>query len=80
VTKLVTMRTVRIVVDRDTPIAEIGPPPSNRQAAPDMRANLIRSGVLIAAPRPLLRLDELGPPVGCRGDALSVLRADRDAR
>jgi antitoxin (DNA-binding transcriptional repressor) of toxin-antitoxin stability system len=69
-----------IVVDRDTPIAEIGPPPRNRHAAPDTRAALIRSGVLIAAPRPLLRLDELGPPIGCRGDALSALRADRDAR
>jgi antitoxin (DNA-binding transcriptional repressor) of toxin-antitoxin stability system len=68
-----------IVMDRDRPIAEICPPPRNRRAAPNRRAELIRKGILIAAPRPTLRLDELGPPIGCRGDALSALRADRDA-
>jgi len=40
-----------IVMNRDRPIAEIGPPPPSRHAAPDRRAELIHKGVLIAAPR-----------------------------
>jgi len=69
-----------VVMDRDTPVAELGPITSGRQAAVDRREHLIRSGVLVAAPRPSLTLKELGPPVRCRGDALAALRADRETR
>ncbi len=69
-----------IVMDRDTPIAELGPITTGPRAAAACREDLIRRGVLVAAPRPSLSLDELGPPVRCRGDVLAALRADRDAR
>ena len=69
-----------VVMDRDTPVAELGPLTSNREVAPERREDLIRQGVLMPAPRPSLTLQELGPPVRCRGDALAALRADRDGR
>lgn len=69
-----------VVLDRDTPIAELGPITSDRKAPPDLREDLIQRGVLVPAPRASLALDELGPPVRCRGDALAALRADRNAR
>lgn len=68
-----------VVMDRDTPVAELRPITSARKATADRRDDLIRRGVLVPAPRGSLTLDELGPPVRCRGDALAALRADRDA-
>jgi antitoxin (DNA-binding transcriptional repressor) of toxin-antitoxin stability system len=69
-----------VVMDRDVPVAELGPITSAGKAASDRREDLVRSGVLIPAPRGSLTLDELGPPVPCRGDVVAALRADRDAR
>jgi antitoxin (DNA-binding transcriptional repressor) of toxin-antitoxin stability system len=69
-----------IVMKRDTPIAELRPVARDRKAEGGPRADLVRRGVLVPALRPSLTLDELGPPVRCRGDALAALRADRDAR
>jgi antitoxin (DNA-binding transcriptional repressor) of toxin-antitoxin stability system len=69
-----------VVMDRDTPIAELRPITSERKAAASRRDDLIRRGILIPAPRGSLTLDELGPQVRCRGDALAALRSDRDAR
>lgn len=69
-----------VVLDRDTPVAELGPITPNRTVAPDPREDLVRRGLLVPAPRPSLTLEEVGPPVRCRGDALVALRADRDAR
>ena len=69
-----------VVMDRDTPVAELGPITSAGKAAAARRDDLIRRGVVVPAPRASLTLDELGPPVPCRGDAVAALRADRDAR
>ena len=69
-----------VVMDRNTPVAEIGPVMSQAAAASTRRDDLIRRGVLVPAPRASLSLEELGSPVRCRGDALAALRADRDAR
>ena len=69
-----------VVMDRDTPVAELGPITSAGKVAATHRDDLIRRGVLVPAPRGSLRLDELGPPVPCRGNAVAALRADRDAR
>ncbi len=69
-----------VVMDRDTPVAELGPITSAGKAAANRRDDLIRRGVLVPAPRGSLTLDALGPPVSCRGDVVAVLRADRDAR
>jgi antitoxin (DNA-binding transcriptional repressor) of toxin-antitoxin stability system len=69
-----------VVMDRDTPIAELGPITSSRMAAPAAREELVRRGLLVPAPRPSMSLEEVGPPVHCRGDVLAALRADRDAR
>lgn len=66
-----------VVMDRDVPIAEIGPV-RKRGAEVGTRDDLIRRGVLIPAARRSLPLTEVGPPVVCRGDALRTLRADRD--
>jgi antitoxin (DNA-binding transcriptional repressor) of toxin-antitoxin stability system len=63
-----------VVLDRETPIAELGP------AFRETREELVRRGVLIPAPRPGLSLEELGAPIRCRRDALAALRADRDER
>ena len=77
----VVRRGTRIVVmDRDTPVAEIAPITPGRKAATDVREDLIRRGLLVPAPRPSMSLKDTGPPVHCRGDALAALRADRDAR
>ena len=69
-----------VVMDRDTPIAELGPLTATWKAAVDQREDLIRRGGLVPAPRASLTLEELGPPVRCRGDVLAALQADRDAR
>jgi len=69
-----------VVMDRDTPIAELRPITSERSVAADRRDDLIRRGVLVPAPRGSLTLEELGPPVRCGGDVLAALRADRNAR
>ena len=69
-----------VVMDRDTPVAELGPITSAGKTVATRRDDLIRRGVLVPAPRGSLTLDELGPPVPCRGDAVAALRADRDAR
>jgi antitoxin (DNA-binding transcriptional repressor) of toxin-antitoxin stability system len=69
-----------LVMDRDTPVAELGPITSNRKTASAAREDLMRRGLLAPAPRPSMSLKDVGPPVRCRGDALAALRADRDAR
>jgi antitoxin (DNA-binding transcriptional repressor) of toxin-antitoxin stability system len=69
-----------VVMDRDTPVAELGPITSAGKAATNHRDDLIRRGVLVPAPRRSLTLDELGSPVPYRGDAVAALRADRGAR
>jgi antitoxin (DNA-binding transcriptional repressor) of toxin-antitoxin stability system len=69
-----------IVLERDTPIADLGPATSGREPSREMRETLVRRGVLIPAPRPILSLEELGAPIRCPGDALAALRADRDER
>lgn len=69
-----------VVMDRDTPVAELGPITPSPKAASAVREDLVRRGLLVPAPRPSLTLEEVGPPVQCRGDALAALRADRDAR
>jgi antitoxin (DNA-binding transcriptional repressor) of toxin-antitoxin stability system len=67
-----------VVMDRDTPVAELGPITSaGRQRWTDGAPHPKR--VLVAAPRPSPTLKELGPPVRCRGDAPAALRADREA-
>ena len=66
-----------VVMDRDVPIAEIGPI-RTRGAVAVGGDDLVRRGVLIPAARPDLALEEVGPPVACRGDALRALRTDRD--
>jgi hypothetical protein len=68
-----------VVMDRDTPVAELGPISPAGKAVTTQRDDLIRRGVLVPAPRGSLTLEELGPAVRCRGAALAVLRADRDA-
>jgi antitoxin (DNA-binding transcriptional repressor) of toxin-antitoxin stability system len=67
-----------VVMDRDTPIAELGPIASAGKAA-TRRDDLIRRGIVVPAPRGSLTLEELGPAVRCRGDAVAALRAERDA-
>jgi antitoxin (DNA-binding transcriptional repressor) of toxin-antitoxin stability system len=67
-----------VVLERETPIAELGPATSGRAASRETHEDLVRRGVLIPAPRPSLSLEELGAPIRCRGDALAALRADRD--
>ena len=69
-----------IIMDRDTPIAELGPITTTPRTPTACREDLIRRGVLVAASRPTLSLDELGPPARCRGDVLAALRAERNAR
>ncbi len=69
-----------VVMDRDTPVAELGPITPGRNAARDTREDLVRQGRLVPAPRPSMPLEEVGPLVHCRGNALAALRADRDAR
>jgi len=69
-----------IVLERDTPIAEVRPATSGREPSRETREALVRRGVLIPAPRPSLSLEELGAPIRCRGDALAALQADRDER
>lgn len=69
-----------VVLDRETPIAELGPATSGRAPFRETREELVRRGVLIPAPRPGLSLEELGAPIRCRRDALAALRADRDER
>ena len=69
-----------LVLERDAPIAELGPATSHREPSRETREDLVRRGVLIPAPRPTLSLDELGAPIRCRGNAVAALRADRDER
>jgi antitoxin (DNA-binding transcriptional repressor) of toxin-antitoxin stability system len=69
-----------VVMDRDTPVAELGPITRGGKGAPAVREDLMRRGLLVPALRPSMTLEEVGPPVHCRGDALAALRADRDAR
>jgi antitoxin (DNA-binding transcriptional repressor) of toxin-antitoxin stability system len=78
--RIVRKGTRLLVMDRDTPVAEIGPITAERTAATSRRDDLIRRGVLVPAPRASMTLDDLGPPIRCRGDALAALRADRDER
>ena len=67
-----------LVMDRDTPIAEIGPVRTRRNAADAERNELIRLGVIMPAPRPAARR-RLARPVRTRGDVVAALRAERDA-
>lgn len=69
-----------IVFERETPIAELGPATSSRTPSRQTHDELVRRGVIIPAPRATLRLEELGAPIRCRGNALAALRADRDER
>ena len=68
-----------IVMDRETPVAEIRPIASEPIDESNLRDDLVRRGVLVPAPRGSLTLDELGPPVRCRTSVLDALREDRDA-
>jgi antitoxin (DNA-binding transcriptional repressor) of toxin-antitoxin stability system len=68
-----------VVMDRDTPVADLGPISATGKGAATRRDELIRRGVVAPAPRGSLTLEELGPAVRCRGDAVAALRADRDA-
>jgi antitoxin (DNA-binding transcriptional repressor) of toxin-antitoxin stability system len=68
-----------VVMDRDTPVAELGPIARSAKAAATRRDDLIRRGIVVPAPRASLSLKELGPAVRCRGNAVAALRADRDA-
>lgn len=66
------------VLERETPIAELGPATSSRTPSRQTHDELARRGVIIPAPHASLRLEELGAPIRCRGDALAAVRADRD--
>jgi antitoxin (DNA-binding transcriptional repressor) of toxin-antitoxin stability system len=68
-----------IVMDRETPIAEIGPISSGPEAAASGRVELARRGVIVLAGRPGLSLREVGAPLRCRADTVRAVRADRDA-
>jgi len=67
-----------LVMDRDTPVAEIGPVRTRRNAGNAERNELIRLGVILPAARPAARW-RLARPVRTRGDVLAALQAERDA-
>ena len=67
-----------IVLDRNTPIVEIGPITARGTDDETDRTELVRSGLLTPGTRRRERRRPLPPPIPCRGDVQKVLRAGRD--
>ena len=68
-----------IVLDRRTPIAEIGPITARGTDDDADRAELVRLGLLVPGRRTRGRRRPLPTPIPCRGDMQKALRAERDA-
>jgi len=68
-----------IVMDRSTPIAEIGPISAGSTADRAARAELVRLGVLVPARKARSVREEPRKLLRCRGDVLKALRTERDA-
>ena len=67
-----------IVLDRSTPIVEIGPITARGTDDEADRTALVRLGLLVPGKRSRERRRPLPRPIPCRGDVQKVLRAGRD--